>query len=450
MSAAHRHTQSTALSASSVRPSPCPAPPGPTSPPTHPPLRARARHLQGYRFPAPGSQASARIPDTEDEDRRYDIKYFTRNVRRQGHLDEKGRSTRFADRQIAQANALVVTDGDEPPIGSPGTHYTLPAVQAYDPTGLRSAMTANHEETYKAVQAHLADHNVYPAWRDRTEEIAALTTGKGLPVSGRMKEMRAPRSLARRVRRGPMPTPPPPPPLLLAAGAWLRLRRQHCPGEQDRRVVMRIIPRRNAAGRRVAEARRPFLATPRRLLSDSRGGRCGERWARVRPPRGAGGVAHAAMGCDASHVGAWCRVRHSVLYALEAVFGGVVVIVTTCHRRVHGPFQLSSIPEFTNVRRAMSKTAGTKKFRPERRCGQHPNINLSIITSSTFTMRVLVLALALLAPAAAFLPSRGFSRAAPIRASRRTVLKAAEGECGTGLWLGAIAFWGPPTPRTSG
>mmetsp|Transcript_100436 Transcript_100436/g.287454 ORF Transcript_100436/g.287454 Transcript_100436/m.287454 type:complete len:306 (+) Transcript_100436:1159-2076(+) len=41
-------------------------------------------------------------------------------------------------------------------------------------------------------------------------------------------------------------------------------------------------------------------------------------------------------------------------------------------------------------------------------------------------MRVLVLALALLAPAAAFLPSRGFSRAAPIRASRRTVLKAAE------------------------
>uniref|UniRef100_A0A7S2CFD6 Uncharacterized protein n=1 Tax=Florenciella parvula TaxID=236787 RepID=A0A7S2CFD6_9STRA len=137
--------------------------------------------IKGYRYPAPGSQASARVPDTEDEDRRYDIKYFTRNVRRQGHLDEKGRSTRFADRQIAQANALVVTDGDEPPIGSPGTHYTLPAVQAYDPTGLRSAMTANHEETYKAVQAHLANHNVMPAWKDRTDEIAALTTGKGLP-----------------------------------------------------------------------------------------------------------------------------------------------------------------------------------------------------------------------------------------------------------------------------
>ena len=43
-------------------------------------------------------------------------------------------------------------------------------------------------------------------------------------------------------------------------------------------------------------------------------------------------------------------------------------------------------------------------------------------------MRGLLLALALIGHAAAFLPSRGFSRVAPIRASRRTVLKAAEGE----------------------
>ena len=54
-------------------------------------------------------------------------------------------------------------------------------------------------------------------------------------------------------------------------------------------------------------------------------------------------------------------------------------------------------------------------------------------------MKAAVLSLALLAPVAAFLPSRRFSRAAPIRASRRTVLKAAEGECEDGhVPLGAL------------
>lgn len=108
------------------------------SPPSQPANPTCSR--QGYRYPAPGNRASARIPDTDDEDRYYDIKYFSRNIRRAGHLDEKGKSTRFADRQLAQADALVVTDGEEEPIGSPGTHHTLPAVQTYDPTGLVSVV----------------------------------------------------------------------------------------------------------------------------------------------------------------------------------------------------------------------------------------------------------------------------------------------------------------------
>ena len=307
MSAAHRHTQSTALPASSVRRAPCPAPPGPTSPPTHPPLRTRARYLQGYRYPAPGSQASARVPDTEDEDRRYDIKYFTRNVRRQGHLDEKGRSTRFADRQIAQANALVVTDGDEPPIGSPGTHYTLPAVQAYDPTGLRSAMTANHEETYKAVQAHRANHNVVPAWKDRTEEIAALTTGKGLPVSGWMKGMRAPRSLARRVRRGPHAHPLSPPCFSVARSRCLATTSTTTLSRRARppRGNAQKTPRRDAAGRRGGRSE-TALTTPRRLAIEAGDAEDATR-ACGRPEVPAGWRMRRWAG--ASHVGAWCRVR---------------------------------------------------------------------------------------------------------------------------------------------
>merc|ERR1719181_2157907 len=36
--------------------------------------------IQGYRYPAPGSTAHARIPVEEDEDKKFDIKYFSRNT----------------------------------------------------------------------------------------------------------------------------------------------------------------------------------------------------------------------------------------------------------------------------------------------------------------------------------------------------------------------------------
>lgn len=70
---------------------------------------------------------------------------------------------------------------EEAPIGSPGTHYTAPVVKAYDPTGLRSAMTATHEETYKSIQSHMPQHNVKLDWEARTDEILAKTVGRGLP-----------------------------------------------------------------------------------------------------------------------------------------------------------------------------------------------------------------------------------------------------------------------------
>ena len=37
--------------------------------------------FQGYRYPAPGSQPTARVPTEEEEDQKYDIKYFTVSVR---------------------------------------------------------------------------------------------------------------------------------------------------------------------------------------------------------------------------------------------------------------------------------------------------------------------------------------------------------------------------------
>lgn len=135
--------------------------------------------IKGYRYPSPGSQPTAVMPPDANEDLKYDIKYFTRNTRRAGHLDEKSQSTRFSE-TLALGSELATVDEDQD-IGSPGTHYTAGAVKTYDPTALRSAMTATHGETYKAIQSKMPTHNVKFEWAARLAEMNALTIDKGLP-----------------------------------------------------------------------------------------------------------------------------------------------------------------------------------------------------------------------------------------------------------------------------
>lgn len=134
--------------------------------------------IKGYRYPSPGSQPTAVMPD--EQDMKYDIKYFSRNTRRGGHLDEKSRSNRYFETMSTGATELATVD-DDMDIGSPGTHYTANTVKAYDPTALRSAMTATHAETHKAIQSKMPTHNVKFLWEERIAEINALTTDKGLP-----------------------------------------------------------------------------------------------------------------------------------------------------------------------------------------------------------------------------------------------------------------------------
>lgn len=134
--------------------------------------------IKGYRYPAPGTRTAAQVPSVESEDLEYDIKYFSRNTRRSGHLDERGRSTRIDDKYVDGKEIALPDDED---IGSPGTHYTAPVVKEYDPTGLRSAMTATHAETSKAIQTHMPTHNVSFAWEAKAEELVASYESKGLP-----------------------------------------------------------------------------------------------------------------------------------------------------------------------------------------------------------------------------------------------------------------------------
>lgn len=44
----------------------------------------------------------------------------------------------------------IAPPDEDAPIGSPGTHYTASTVKQYDPSGLRSAMTATHGARVRA------------------------------------------------------------------------------------------------------------------------------------------------------------------------------------------------------------------------------------------------------------------------------------------------------------
>ena len=143
--------------------------------------------IKGYRYPAPGSQVTAQIPTLENEDTKYDIKYFSRNTRRAGHLDSEGKSNRFNEKFLGKGEVALIDD--DAPIGSPGNHYTADTVAEYDPSKLRSAMTATHEETYKAIQSHMPTHLVKYDWEEDYEGLVASYESKGLPPTpGRANE----------------------------------------------------------------------------------------------------------------------------------------------------------------------------------------------------------------------------------------------------------------------
>eukprot|EP00937_MAST-01D_sp_MAST-1D-sp2_P000628 g628.t1 len=137
----------------------------------------------GYRHPAPGGAAIASavagdgidVP-TATPDKMYDIKYFSRDTRR---------SRVHNDRDVMTHPSLGI-EGNlvEPPrlTGSPGT-FANPAVKTYDETGLRSAMSATHEETNASIAKYLPTHLPTPAWANDpdTEGRMLAEEQAGLP-----------------------------------------------------------------------------------------------------------------------------------------------------------------------------------------------------------------------------------------------------------------------------
>ena len=64
--------------------------------------------------------------------------------------------------------------------GSPGNNN--PAVLRYDPSGLRSTMSANQEALAKSLASHAADHMPTPLWQKDVQDIIDECKAKGIPM----------------------------------------------------------------------------------------------------------------------------------------------------------------------------------------------------------------------------------------------------------------------------
>jgi len=132
--------------------------------------------IKGYRYPAPGSRTGARVPIRESEEDVYDIKHYSRDPRNvkpdeETFINSAAKPSLFSPK-VAQ-------------IGSPGNKN--PAVLRYDPSGLRSSMSANWAALDKSLAARaVPNHLPSPVWFKELKDIEAECEKKGIPyVAGK-------------------------------------------------------------------------------------------------------------------------------------------------------------------------------------------------------------------------------------------------------------------------
>eukprot|EP00640_Fibrocapsa_japonica_P007004 CAMPEP_0113935714 /NCGR_PEP_ID=MMETSP1339-20121228/2814_1 /TAXON_ID=94617 /ORGANISM="Fibrocapsa japonica" /LENGTH=162 /DNA_ID=CAMNT_0000937957 /DNA_START=219 /DNA_END=707 /DNA_ORIENTATION=+ /assembly_acc=CAM_ASM_000762 len=136
--------------------------------------------IQGYRYPAPGARRGAVVPHVENEDDLFDIGYYKRDTRRM----PQDRITIIPGKDAPKVIYHGAANTKELPAGSPGRPN--PAVERYDPSGLRSSMTATHAALAESLEKYKPNHLVKEEWADKEQEIVEWYTSRGLPpVPGR-------------------------------------------------------------------------------------------------------------------------------------------------------------------------------------------------------------------------------------------------------------------------
>jgi len=133
--------------------------------------------IKAYRYPAPGSQPPPAIPREEIGKDIFDAKHYSRDYRRA----PKERPIIKATRRLTKEDIAAIEAGDQPKEGSTGK-FGNPAVFEYDPTGLRSSMTATHEALEAELDKHKPTQLPHFAWEDNQDAIVAEYEAKGLPV----------------------------------------------------------------------------------------------------------------------------------------------------------------------------------------------------------------------------------------------------------------------------
>ncbi len=137
-------------------------------------------HIQGFRFPAPGSVHTASVPARDNSDRIYDTRLYPRNP----YNLEKDEETMIN----ATKPVLHNPKGDygDRTYGSTGM-FGKPAVLEYDPSGLRSSMNATWKEMDIALAKEAkGDHLPHAEWENDIDSIHADCERKNIPyVSGR-------------------------------------------------------------------------------------------------------------------------------------------------------------------------------------------------------------------------------------------------------------------------
>lgn len=136
-----------------------------------------AEHIKGHRYPAPGSHHTASVPVRDDPDSTYDTKAYVRNAS----------NLPFDEEILINATEPVALTpqgqyGDRT-YGNAGK-FGKPAVELYDPTGLRATMNATWPAMDAALQKQAAhDHNVRFEWHDEEMDIQAECDRKNIPYT---------------------------------------------------------------------------------------------------------------------------------------------------------------------------------------------------------------------------------------------------------------------------
>lgn len=125
-----------------------------------------------YRFPAPGNLDHPAIPD-KTSNRNYEITHYTRDTTRTAEPITILRVDPSRPAAIETQEFVQITDG------SAGNKNS--DVLNYDPSGLRTTMTASHEALQASLAALQPNHLPESAWAGDAEAIIQEYTKKGLP-----------------------------------------------------------------------------------------------------------------------------------------------------------------------------------------------------------------------------------------------------------------------------